>query len=130
MNFWRVVRIAAIAIVVGFLVYELGAPLWLRYDLDRGADKVADLAADEFKRTRSSSKAEDVAGEEAAKRHMILRDFRILGDPKDAVRITVTKRVDGFVLDEWGPTNDWFIATRTADSTRIKPFNVNEKNDN
>jgi len=126
MNLWRVVRLAAIAVVVGFLFFELGTPFWLRYDIDRGSNKIADLAADEFARTRDSSKAERVAEEEAAERHMILRSFTILGNPKDAVRVKVTKRVSVFVLDDWGPTDDWYIATNTADSRRIKAFNVND----
>lgn len=127
MSFWRMVKLASLAIVVGVLVYELGAPLYLRWDLDRGANRIADKAAAEFKRTHDSNKAEDVARAQAAKRHMLLKRFRVLTDPRDAVSVTVTKQIRAFVLDDVGATDDWYIATRTADSETVRPFHADEK---
>lgn len=123
----RLVKLASIAVVVGFLVYELGSPLWLRWEVGRRAASIADHAAEEFGRTADSSRAEELAEEEAEKHDLVLVSFEMIPGEQGEVRVKVTRAVSAFVLDELGPTRSWYHASASGTSVSDRPFDIDDE---
>jgi hypothetical protein len=123
----RLVKLASLAIVAGFLVYELGSPLWLRWEVGRRAASIADHAAEEFSRTADSNRAEELAENEAQDHDLLLVSFEMIEGEQGAVRVKVRRTIAAFVLDDLGPTRSWYHATATGSSVSERPFRDDEE---
>lgn len=110
---WLLKIVIAIA-VVGFLVIELGSPVWTRAQLDDVAHDIADEAAFDLKRTNDPAVTRAEAEKLASAKDVTLTAFEI----RDAqhVYVTVYRQAKSYLLRRFDQTRDWYDISVKADA--------------
>lgn len=108
---WLAKIVVTIALL-GFAAVELGSPLWTRAQLDAIANDAADEAARILRDTNDFPKAEAAAKTKAEDENATATVVAREGN--DKVRVTVFREAKSYLLDNFGPTKDWYDVTVTA----------------
>lgn len=109
-------KIAIFFAVAGFLVFQAGAVVVAKVQVDGIAADAASDAASEYDHSGSELKAREVAEHTAEIGGAYLTGFTVLGD-RNVVRVTVAKRAKAFVLERIGPLKKYAVETATHEST-------------
>ena len=99
-------KIVIVIALLGFAAVELGSPLWTRAQLDGIAHDAADEAARVYSDTRKSDEARSAAEEKAKDDGAVVTTFTI--DTQRRVHVTVFKKAKSYLLENFGPTKDWY----------------------
>ncbi|MGZ4120090.1 MAG: hypothetical protein ACXVQ6_10930 [Actinomycetota bacterium] len=105
-------KIIVMLAILALVSFETGAVIVAKVTADRVAIDAAAEAGHELDTTRSSTKAEEVARQTAAKDGATVIAFRIMPSGK-LVQVTVRKVASTFLIQHIGPLKRF----RTADST-------------
>jgi len=105
-------KIALGLALVGFLIVELGSPLFTKATLDATAHDAANDAAHEYFQNHDADRARAVAQQDADGDHAKLDDFRI--DDQGTVHVTLSKQARSYLLHNFGPTKDWYDVRTSA----------------
>jgi hypothetical protein len=92
--------------IAGFVVVELGSPLWTKAQLDGTAHDAANDAAYTLERTNSRDQAYAAAVEDVDQGGARLDEFFV--DEAGAVHVTVSKRAKSYLLHNFERTRDWY----------------------
>jgi hypothetical protein len=103
---WLVKVIVVIALL-GLAAVELGSPLWTRAQLDGVAHDAADEAARVYEEAGSNPDARAAAEARAKKDDAVVTEF---GGPdtQGNIHVTVFRKAKSYLLDNFGPTKDWY----------------------
>ena len=100
------VKIALGLALVGFLIVELGSPLFTKATLDATAHDAANDAAHEYFQSHDPDRAQQVATEDAERGHAHLAQFSV--DDQGVVHVTLSKQARSYVLHRFEQTKGWY----------------------
>jgi hypothetical protein len=107
--FLKFVVIAALA--VG-LMFEIGSPLWARFDAAGAAQDAANAAARDYFDSANLDSAKTVATKAASVRGVTLTKIEMLSD--GSMKVTVHRFATSYLLHDISALKNWYNVTATA----------------
>ncbi|MBV9412722.1 MAG: hypothetical protein JO148_14115, partial [Acidimicrobiia bacterium] len=108
---WVIKLVVGIALA-GFILFEAGSPIVTGVMLDGQASDAATDAAKDYFSGHNVNSAQAIAQQDANTDGAKLVSFTI--DQQGTVHVTLSKQAKSYVLQNFGPTKNWYTVTRSA----------------